>query len=231
MSTESDGPGQQLVTRADDLVAKVGALEITTEARAEQATDLGGMIVEFLKGVQAERVELVKPINDHVKRINDKFRPHITALETAKANLRRKLGVWQEDERRRLRNEQLAREREERIQREAAEAAALERAEAAEAAGRPEAAERIMDVAALAPEPPPAPPVQHQPVRGRMGATASSRTVWDYEVTSIEELCAARPDLVLANTATIGQLVRGGERKIPGVRIFSKQQTALHGRR
>lgn len=55
--------------------------------------------------------------------------------------------------------------------------------------------------------------------------------VWDYEVTSVEELYKARPDLCKVEPAlgAIRAAVNGGLRESPGLRIFQKPSSRVYG--
>lgn len=172
----------------------------------DEATDLLGWIAGAKKKLEEQRVFFVKPLNDQVKKINERFKSYAAPLEQADQVVRGKvLGFRQEAERQR-------REEEARLRRQAeAERARL----AAEAAAQdlPE------------PPPPPIPVIPRAPktVRSNMG-TATVKKVWDFEV--LDERQVPR-EFLIVNEKAIRAAVKAGVRNIPGVQIFETEQLAV----
>ena len=73
-----------------------------------QASELLAFIVSSLKQIEAKRQLLVKPLNDHIKIINNNFKPATTSLELAKNVLSKKMAVFSAEEKSRIEKEKQA---------------------------------------------------------------------------------------------------------------------------
>lgn len=102
---QSAGPVQSVGT---ELLAQARRAEIIDADSAARMTDLLGIVKAQLKKAEDARKALVKPLNDHVKWINNQFKDAGQALVEADKEGRDKLSVWQRAERRRLEDEALA---------------------------------------------------------------------------------------------------------------------------
>lgn len=130
------------------------ALKVVDEGSAQGASEMLVFVIEAKKKLEAQRVFLVKPLNDHVKDINAAFKDWVKPLEEVDVLVRSKLLTFQrEQEAIRIEAQRLEQERIER-----------------------EAAEGLLDDL---PEdlPVPAPRI----VRGQQGS-ASVRKTWTFEV-------------------------------------------------
>lgn len=101
--------GEQAVT----LLVAARTVRIVDNVTAQDAADLRNTINNEEKHAEAARTALVKPLNDHVKWINEQFKPASLARQQALDILRRTLGAWddvqrkeREDAERALREEQ-----------------------------------------------------------------------------------------------------------------------------
>lgn len=63
-------------------------------------------------------------------------------------------------------------------------------------------------------------------VRTASGAMATRKLKWVWEVTDFAELLAKRPDLLIIDETKVNGLVKGGEREIPGIRIYQESEIA-----
>lgn len=130
----------QLDTRASGIEAQAASLVVHNEATANDAAGMLGLVAAAKREVEQQRVDLVKPLNDHVKKINDKFRPLLARLEALDGLLRGKVSSWRRAEQEKV--EAARREAEEaRRKAEAEERARLEAVAQAEREQR-ETAER-----------------------------------------------------------------------------------------
>lgn len=120
--------------RVAEARAQAEAIEVRNSEEAQAASEALKQIARYKKEAEAERVALVKPLNDHVKEINRKFKEAVAPYEVADKTIRGKVGVYQAEVERRQREEQerLERERQER------ERIERERREKEEAAARAE---------------------------------------------------------------------------------------------
>ena len=177
-----------------------------------EASDLLGWIAGNKKRLEAQRVSLVRPLNDHVKFINERFKGWMAPLESADQAVRGKVLTYQREQSRIAAEAQAAEEK--RIR---AEQTRL--AEEAEAANVP-----------LAPAPPPmaetlpAPPPKT--TRSALGTT-TTRKVWQYEITDAE---AIPREYLAVDEKKIAAVVRAGIRSIAGVHIFETEQLAVRSR-
>ena len=78
---------------ASALVA-IQALEITTEAEADNVTAALTEVHEKIKQLETTRKRATKPLLDSKKEIDSWFRPAKTALEEAKELLKNKIAAW-----------------------------------------------------------------------------------------------------------------------------------------
>jgi hypothetical protein len=126
-------------------------LEVRNATEAEAADRFLGALKTVQKEAEETRKFLVKPLNDHVKAINGRFRPNADALEQAERAIKGKVISYNrvQEELRRAEQERIDAERRAaeaeaaRRQREAEAEAARQRAEAeAQARAAAEAAER-----------------------------------------------------------------------------------------
>jgi len=201
------------------LRAQVDRAEIVDQKSLSKGGDLYKIVASQLLKSEDARKFLVGPLNDHVKAINDEFRPNTTALEKLKKDLKSKMDVFVTAEQKRLDEEAEA-------QRLAAEEEALQRASEAEAEGNTELADDIVDTAADAPDAKTKAPT----ARGDYGSSTSSRTDWKGECVSVKDLCAAigrgdlPEDFITVNQARLNKfaLEKKVEKTNFGIKLFKK---------
>ena len=223
LSIRTEGEG--LAAMAWDLVV--------TETTMGEANDLLGWIAGNNKRLEAQRVSLVKPLNDHVKFINGLFRDWMEPLKSANEIVRSKVLAYTreqtriaakaqavEDERIRTEQARLAAE-EERVR---AEHARLE-AEA-EAANAPPPPPLPPPVATMPPSPAPIPVAPQKTTRSPL-ATTTIKKIWRYEIT---DPGAVPREYLVVDEKKIAAVVRAGLRSIAGVRIFETEQLAVRSR-
>ena len=129
-----------LEARAIALRDDVGALAVESEAAKGQATGVLARIQTFQREAEAERVHLVKPLNDHVKTVNDAFKRILAPVVEADRALRGKVLDYNRAQQR------IAADKAAEAERLRLEAdARLREAEKAEAAGSPAVAEQLLD--------------------------------------------------------------------------------------
>lgn len=249
---------QEITTRVLDstasLVDDARAVQVRDDEEAELATDFLSMIAGERKRAEDARTFLVKPLNDHVKMINARFKGPAEILKQADAIVREKVLSYRADverrrqeeirrleaeERERVRVEREAQESREAAARELAERAAAEARRAEEAARADEgalaqaaaAAEFAAATAALeqqraAAPPPAALPIRAPAQRHTLGS-AASRKRWVGVV--VEPRLVPREYLVV-DQAAINAAVKRGVRTIPGVLIEERDELAVRAR-
>lgn len=119
--------------------AQAEAMQVHDDASRDQAAEVLREIKRRGKAAGAERVALTKPLNDHVREINRKFKEAAAPYDEADRILREKVDGYEAEQERirkaeeeRLRKEREERERKAREAREAQERAERERREQAE---------------------------------------------------------------------------------------------------
>lgn len=146
-----------VVSAVDEVVGVAAGMEVRNAAEAEAAGEFLSRIASERKAAEKARVTLVKPLNDHVKMINDQFKQRTGPLSEADSIVRQKvLGYRREQEAKaaaeqaRLDAERAEREKAAEEERRAAEAraqaereAAVREAQQREAASRKAEAERV----------------------------------------------------------------------------------------
>ena len=179
------------------------AIEITTDEEDSMAIDSMSEITRFKKDIEAARKDEVGPFNELVKRVNDLFRPITTSLEVAEKMIKEKRVFY-------LREKERVRQAE--------EAKRLAEYQAKIEAERKKAEAEKREVKIVTP-----PPVILQAPSTTHGSAGSStaKKFWNYEVTDIDALYKARPDLVKMEPKPreILAAVKTNQ-TIPGLKIF-----------
>ena len=223
--------------RVAEAEAQADALQVTNAGEAEAAAEVLRDIARYKKGAEAERTELVKPLNDHVKLINKKFKDAIAPFEAADKKIRAKVETFTAEQERRRREEEqrLERERQEaeaKAKREQAEADARAAEELADEGEDPgdlaeEAAQKLAEAqtAESAISSLPEPTLPRQVVEKPAAPTGTStRMVWKHRL--VDPAAVPREYLVV-DEKKIRQAVRDGVREIPGVVIEQKPELAV----
>ena len=234
--------------RVVELAARARAHRITDDESRALAADLRGALKGEEGRIERGRIFLVKPLNDHVKRINSKCKPLTDALEAAVHVLdteiardrrereaavelaRREQQRLLDEQRRKAEEEQQARAREIAAQ---AETTAVdvgmtqdEGKQLGELYAADELARPIITVC-----PPPAPPPPPKTIIGTSGATVTTREILDFEVTDLVALAGALPDAIEVRRGKVLDYGRCQERggqapNLPGVRFFRRDSNA-----
>lgn len=195
--------GTQVVpftTNANSLVEQAERAVIDSQDTFDMSVDFIKICGQQVNSAEEMRTAIVKPLNDHVKWINDQFKPIKTRIEEARGIMQRKALTWKQAEDKRVRDEAEA-------ERKRQEDLALEQAAEAEAAGDEKLAEAIVDVAVATPKP----PVTRAPSgRGSLtGASGGISARWKGTVVDVKAVCTAIANGDLPNTV---------------IKEFSKQQ-------
>jgi flagellar biosynthesis/type III secretory pathway protein FliH len=220
---------------------------ITTDEEYQLAGDTLGKITDRMRAMEDERVELVKPLNDVVRKLNARFMPHINMLDEAKKLLGRTMGAYSAAVAKKAEEARLAAERAAAEQRAAAQREADAKREAAEAearklaeAGNEEAAQQARvkaehEAQALEHA---ATTVIAQPVATVAPKVSgmSTRKVVDYEITDkvafLRWIMSVRPDLIEAVTLDPAKVrafvkIAGVKTVAPGLRVFENASTTV----
>lgn len=176
--------GTQIVpftNNANNLIDQAQRAEINDQETFDMSVDFIKICNAQLQRKEEMRKSLVKPLNDHVKWINDQFRPITEQLERAKKIMNDKATEYQVAEQKRIEEEAEA-------ERKRQDDLALEQASEAAERGDQTTSEAILDVASETPEQPAKAPAG----RGsHTGASGSLRGQWKGEVVDVKAVCQA----------------------------------------
>lgn len=177
---ESMAPATKFAKELEDQASRA---VVENDEQLNSATDFIKVCNAALNRAEERRTEQVKPLNDHVKWINEQWRPLRERIEKAKAKVQGLATTYAREKQRRL-DEAAAAERR-RIEEEALAAAAE-----AEALGRTEQAEQIIQATI---ETPTLPATRTKGRGGFTGASSSLRDRWVGTVAQddVRQVCAA----------------------------------------
>jgi hypothetical protein len=143
----------EVATQVASIVTQAQAIEVRTPQEAAAATEFLSQIATAKRKAEDARTYLVKPLNDHVKAINARFKEQAKPLDEADGVVRGKVLAFrrEEEDRQRAEQKRIDAERRER-ERQAEEERRRAQEEAARAAREAEAAEaaRLAQIAAEA---------------------------------------------------------------------------------
>ena len=188
---------------------------IEEESSAEDATALIVTISKLIKEVDAQRTELVKPLNEHVKNINKKFKPISDGLGQIKAEINQRLSSYH------VRQQAKAQQEAARLKK-LEEDAMLEVAAKAEAEGDAEFANEIMAAAADGLANRTAEKVMTRTEAG----SAHMRSTWKFIVENLKEVPF---EYLTVDEKAVKAAIKSGERKIQGLKIYNELQTIVRG--
>ncbi len=168
-------------TNANNLMQQAERAQVVDIESFERAVDHIKICGSQHTSAEDARKALTAPLNNHVKWINDQFRPITDLLNKAKKLMKEKGGKWKSEEDARV----AAKEKQ---QREAAEEQAIKDAEEAIESGDSDKADAIIDAAAATPKGETKAPTG----RGEWtGASGSIRKTWVGEVHDVQQVCDA----------------------------------------
>lgn len=217
------------------------ATAVTDEASCASAAELLSKVAKVVKYIDKQRLDTADPYRKSTKAIDAEFKElaaPLIGVETrlreevedfeakrraAEAEARRKHEAEVAEHERKVREAEEARLKAEEDARIAAEQAAAAAKAAAEPPPPPPPPPE--PVPAPPPPPPPPPPPAASGKRSTTTGSVSTRTEWKYEVINFAELS---DDLKILNQAEATRRVRGGDRDIPGLRIYPVEK--LHVR-
>lgn len=239
-------------TAVASLVDAARTHRIIDDQTRGMAADIRSALRQAEKRVEEARTALVKPLNDHVRSINAKFKPLSDCLASAVQTLdgeivrdRREREAAAERERQRLEQERLAaekkaREEQEQRAREAEEKARKDAAAAGMTAKDQEEVGRLFAADVKAEPLPPViqaapPPMPARTIAGASGV-ASVKKLWDFELKDVGALAAAYPATVEVKRAGVLAILRELEQRgaseaeiekvVPGIRAFKRDSVS-----
>ena len=206
-----------LKKEADDFVVD------SPEARAA-AVEVLSAIARVKGDAEDKRTGVVKPLNDHVKKVNELFREVMGPITEADTILRRKVTDYNREQQRIAQDAAAEAER----LRLAAEAE-LRAAERAEAAKQPEVAATMLEKAvaseqqAAAVQQAAASAAPARLIKTDIGS-ASVRRRWTFKLIDISKVPG---EFLQVNEQEIRKAIAGGVREIAGLEIFQTEDLAV----
>lgn len=233
----------ELKSELDTLVKPTLSIKVTDFPSSASAIEAAKSVKALQKRIEAKRKELVGPLNDQVKRINDFVKDIMAPLDTAESHLKRQLTDF-EVEQEKLRDAERKAAEAERVKREAALAARQEEERAAMAEKLAETSEvedlfgadegvpdAAMEAAALE--------ARQAEERARIAqqakdreydiksrGVANTRKIWKCDVEDLD-LVPKEFLIVTLNQAAVIAAARAGVTKIPGVKIWQETSIAI----
>lgn len=205
--TQTEEIARQEETTAQEHLKLANTLEITTQITFEAGAAFLKAIKGYIASIDTARKNLVKPLNDHVKWINDQFRGANNLATTAEALVKRKLADYE------IKRRQIAAQEEARL-RDAADKQRLKDLEAArklEEAGKHQQAEAKREKAEMAPTP----AIMEPPkIKGLSFSEEITIEIIDEDLVPRQHWIIDKASILALAKAT------NGEVEIPGVRIL-----------
>jgi len=211
--------------RIATLVAQINALAVDSEEGKAAAVNLLSAIARVKVEAEQARLGFVEPLKKYTQGVDRLFRETLAPVVAADQSLRGKVVAFDRAERQRIADAQAEEERER-----LAATALLNSATKAEAAGQTVVAEQLLDKAAVAESaaiaaaPAAATPPPAKTFSTPFGARATTRTVWDYEVTEAGEIPR---EYLVVDAAAVRKAIASGVRTIPGLRIFERESLSV----
>lgn len=207
----------RLMQSAKPILATVALMKVDDLESQQKASNTLVELARMKKEVNERRDFVVKPLKEHVKRLDGMFKPVLEQLEQADENLRGKVLAF------RQRQSQAAERERLRLMAEAE--AKQEQAEELEAKGKVKQAAAMQEqaqesaITALAVTGP------GKQLLSDEGSVGTSKR-WIFE---IEDAGAVPRQYLVPDEKAIRRAVTAGERTIPGVRIFETEGLAVSG--
>ncbi len=183
-------------------VAIVKSLEIKTKDDVGFGSAIGTVINGQLKTIEAERLEITRPLNDALTAANNLFKRLKAPFQEAKELLTDKITEWHTKEETRIREENEKREREE-IRRRKIQDSHKDRGH--------KVSDEIPVVDSIAPK------------DNKIGSGHITKT-WTFEVLDKNKV----PEIFKkVDEVEVRDAIRAGKREIPGLRIFHRATTVF----
>lgn len=190
-------------TESADIVTRAENFQIVSEETASDANTVLHWIAKAKKALQERMNFFVRPLKDHVKKIEAEFKLVSGPLIQADAIIRGKVVDW------RIKVEEAARKEEAELRRKA-EGKQKKQEEKALAKGE---------------DPPPPPPVPTVEVPKTTEGVTIIKT-WTY---GVEDIYKVPRKYLALDTVAVMQAVHLGVREIPGLRIYRKESVKVGG--
>lgn len=200
--------------RINDLIKLAQECNVICLESVEVAAGIKDRIKKAGKLLEEKRTAITKPTNDFLKTINNFFKGFSEPLDNAEKVINQKLIKFQQDQAR------IEAEKKRKEQAELVEKARLE-AEKLREEGKDRQANLVTKAAETIAKEEVKEEIKSISIGGKSAFTIRKKP--EFEVVDLQVLASARPDLITANEILIGQLIRGGVREIPGIRIWIKE--------
>ncbi len=194
------------------------AFKIDSPAMYEESGLELGKVKARIKELDAERMEMTRPLDESKKKIMEKYRPFLDALDKAKSLYENEIRRYSAEQERIRREEQRRVDEAARKEQQRLQALAQAKADKAAAQGKAEKAQEIMEN------------VRHVPVAIVQTivpkvAGMSMREVWKFRITDPKLIPR---EYLLVNETMLGKLATAtrGAVPVPGVEFYTESQIA-----
>lgn len=212
------------VRRFEALIRAQSVLSVSDDLDAEEASDALRLLTQLAKQVEAARVEVGKPVLELTRKINATAKDFIGEVLEEKARLEGILGTFQAaQERKADAARRLAQDEANRFAADAARAQhAVEQAVSATEIERSQQAAAELEVKAIEAR------VAVAAIAAIRPEGVAVRSLWKFEVTDINALFKARPDLCVIepNNANIRAQIPYNQ-SLPGLRIWQESKASV----
>jgi hypothetical protein len=210
----------ELVSQVTQFVAPTKDIKVTDNSSADKAIETGKAVKDFLKKVETKRKELVGPLNDQVKLINDYAKDITAPLLKAESHIKKELSDFA------IEQELIRRKEREKLEAERREAQAKIDAEIALASAKCETEVEKLAAAVAIKNEVRTVTSDFKAREKAIEATAMKgvRQTWKAEV--VNEMLLPR-EYLIPDTVKINKVVSAGIRDIPGIRIYQETSISL----
>jgi len=196
---EKDKELTQIETRCSRILDKARKIEVTDDKSVEDASTGLKVVRDLKKTIENKRKFFVKPLNDHVKRINEFFKSFSSPLDQADKILNKKILDYQEYKKEQVRKEQ------EKLRKK------LERQENS----------GILPLRLKQKEKELQEQLSSKTIQYDSGIKVTTRKRWTFEVVDIEKVPR---EYLIVNDKKVNQAIKKGIRDIPGLKIYQKEK-------
>lgn len=207
---EADPQVSPVLSKANELLAFAQNLQVTDERTAQQAVEVLSAAKQAKNQMESVRKTFVGPLDRHVKSLNAWFKSKLAPVTEADEITRKKLGTYQAEQERILREEQERKRK------------------AEEEKYRQQLAEAKKNKTEPAPMPIPVEDTQPRAATFSTHGMARTRSLgWTFEVVDITKV-PSELRMEIVNDELVKEAIAAGAREIDGLRIYERTTLAVY---
>jgi phage gp36-like protein len=201
---EKDQELNQIESKCSRILKKAQKIEVMDDKTVEDASTGLKVVRDLKKTIEEKRKFFVKPLNDHVKRINEFFKTFSFPLDQADRILKKKILDYQQ-----LKRKQMEKEKE-RLQKK------IKKAE--------ESKTGVLSLRLKQKQEEIEKELTSRTVKYDSGVKTITRKKWTFEIVDISKIPR---EYLMVDTVKINQAIKQGVREIPGVKIYQKEEIVM----